>query len=140
MTTDERLLHGSEAWFHMLGSLLCEAAASADLPEDLSASLLERYTDGTPVADGLVQGIRFDVVAGRPSFRVGVRPDERADVVIEITSAAARTLNMLRVADPDYLAALDRFARTGEMRVVGDPSMLGSWLPAMHDRVVDRTA
>jgi len=139
MTTDERLRHGSEAWFRMLGDLLCEAAARADLPEDLSASLLERYTDGTPGADGLVQGIRFDIVAGRPSFRVGVRLDERADVVIEITSAAARTLNTLRAADPDYRAALDRFAGTGEMRIEGDPSIFGRWLPAIHDRVVERT-
>lgn len=137
---DEQFHHGSEAWFRMLGTLLCEAAANADLPEDLSASLLERYTDGTPLADGLVQGIRFDIIAGRPSFRIGVRPDERADVVIEITAAAARTLNKLRAADPDYRSALDRFAGTGEMRVEGNPSILGSWLPAVHDRVVERTA
>ena len=41
--------------------------------------------------------------------RLGARRDERADVMIEITAAAARKLNNLRSADPHYTAALEDF-------------------------------
>jgi hypothetical protein len=59
--------------------------------------------------------------------------------MIEITAAAARTLNNLRSADPNYTAALEDFLRTGAMRVKGDPSRMGRWLDTVHDPIVNRT-
>ncbi len=139
MTMDAKLRQGTTAWFEMVGTLMSEAASQSGLPPELNLSLVERYTDGVELLAGLVQGIRFDILEGRPSFRVGARRDERADVTIEITAAAARALNTLHGADPDYLAARDKFLSTGEMRVDGDPSQLGGWLDAVHDPIVDRT-
>jgi hypothetical protein len=91
------------------------------------------------LSEGLVQGLRFDILSGNPSFRVGARHGERADIRIEITAAAARELNSLYSADPDYQAALDNLLSTGEMRVDGDPSQMGGWLKAVHDPIVART-
>jgi hypothetical protein len=139
MMGEDRLSQGTADWLEMAGLLMCDAASRADLPSDLTVSLVERYTDGVVLSDGLIQGIRFELAEGRPSFRIGVRPNERADVVVEITAAAARRLNMLRSDDPAYAAARDRYLETGEMRVEGDPSRLGDWLEAVHDPIVART-
>ncbi len=100
---------------------------------------MESYTDGVDLSEGHVQGIRFDIRSGKPSFRVGARHGEWADISIEITAAAARELNNLYAADPNYHVARDKFLSTGEMRVDGDPSQMGDWLNAVHDRIVDRT-
>lgn len=118
---------------------MSEAASQSGLSPELNLSLVERYTDGVELSEGLVQGLRFDILGGKPSFRVGARRDERADVMIEITAAAARKLNTLRSADPNYTAALEGFLSTGEMRVEGDPSRMGGWLNAVHDPIVNRT-
>lgn len=140
MTTNAKVDHGTVAWFDMAGRLLCEAALQAGLPTDLNVSLVERYTDGVDLSAGLVQGLRLDIIGGKPSFRVGAQPDERADVMVEVTAAAARKLNSLQSADPNYHTARDNFLRTGEMRVDGDPTRLGGWLDAVHDPIVDRTS
>ncbi|PJI44686.1 MAG: hypothetical protein CTR54_01515 [Rhizobium sp.] len=139
MTTEAKLRQGTTAWFEMVGHLMSQAASRSRLSPDLNLSLVERYTDGENLPEGLVQGIRFDIRGGAPSFRVGVRRDERAEVTIEISAAAARALNSLRSDDPNYPATRDAFLRTGEMRVDGDPSRLGDWLDAVHDPIVDRT-
>jgi hypothetical protein len=139
MIADATLRQGTAAWFEMVGQLMSEAVVRSGLSPDLTLSLVERYTDGVELSEGFVQGLRFDIVRGKPSFRVGARWDEKTDVTIEITAAAARALNSLRSADPQYSAACDRFLRTGEMRVVGDPSRIGRWLGAVHDPIVDRT-
>jgi hypothetical protein len=139
MTTDAKVRQGTTAWFEMVGRLMRAAASRSGLSPELNVSLVERYTDGIELSEGLVQGIRFDILGGKPSFRVGARPDERADVTVEVTAAAARELNTLRSTDPSYQAARDKFLRTGEMRVDGDPSRMGSWLDATHDPIVDRT-
>lgn len=100
----------------------------AVLPAELNVSFVERYMDGVELSKGAVQGIRFDIVDGEPSFRVGVRPGERGDITIEITVAAAQTLNSLRSGDPAYSPSIDHFRRMGQMGVDGDPSWMGSWL------------
>uniref|UniRef100_B0T5L2 SCP2 domain-containing protein n=1 Tax=Caulobacter sp. (strain K31) TaxID=366602 RepID=B0T5L2_CAUSK len=140
MKMGAKLRQGTTAWFEMVGTLMSEVAARSGLSPDLNVSLVERYTDGIELSDGLVQGIRFDILGGKPSFRVGARRDERADVTVEITAAAARALNALLSADPNYPAARDNFLSTGEMRVDGDPSRLGGWLDAVHDPIVARTS
>ncbi len=140
MSTDAKVRQGTTAWFEMAGTLMSEAASRAGLSPELNVSLLERYTDGIELSDGLVQGLRFDITGGKPSFRVGVRQDERADVVVELPAAAARRLNTLRSADPQYQTARDHFVSEGEMRVDGDPGRLGRWLAAVHDPIVDRTS
>lgn len=140
MTTDAKLRQGTMAWFEMVGTLMVEAASRLGLSPELNVSIVERYTDGIDLSEGLVQGLRFDILSGKPSFRVGARRDERADVTIEITAAAARELNNLRSADPNYRASLDKFVSTGEMRVDGDTSQMGSWINAVHDPIVDRTS
>ncbi len=134
-----KLRLGTAAWFEMVGASMREAAARSGLPPELNVSFVERYTDGVELSEGVVQGIRFDIVGGEPSFRVGIRPGERGDITIDITAAAARRLNSLRSADPAYRAAVDHFLNTGEMRVDGDPSRMGGWLEAVHDPIVDRT-
>ena len=139
MTMDAKVCQGTAAWFEMVGTLMSEAASQSGLSPELNLSLVERYTDGVELSEGLVQGLRFDILGGKPSFRVGARRDERADVMIEITAAAARKLNTLRSADPNYTAALEGFLSTGEMRVEGDPSRMGGWLNAVHDPIVNRT-
>ncbi|GGX97152.1 hypothetical protein [Streptomyces minutiscleroticus] len=135
-----KVRQGTADWFRMAGDMMCEAALDAGLPPDLTVSLVERYTDGTELPEGLVQGIRFDVSHGQPSFRVGVRVDERADVTVEVTAAAARRLNELYSTDPDYDAARRRFLSTGEMRVESDTTALDGVLEAVHDPIVDRTS
>lgn len=139
MTDHERLRQGTTAWFEMVGTMMVEAARRANLPGDLNVSLVERYTDGVMLSDGLGQGIRFEIVGGEPSYRVGAQPHEQANVVIEVTANAAKTLNALRSSDPKYRAASELFLGTGEMRVNGDILQLGDWLAAAHDPIVDRT-
>lgn len=134
-----KLTQGTTAWFEMVGLLMTQAATDAALPSSLNVSLVERYTDGAEVPDGRVQGIRFDVVAGAPSYRIGADREETADIVVEITAAAARRLNSLPAADPAYRVARQRYLETGEMRVTGDPERLGAWLEAVHDPIVART-
>ncbi|MBE9604115.1 hypothetical protein IAI18_04500 [Acetobacteraceae bacterium H6797] len=139
MTSSEKLRHGTAAWFEMVGRAMCDAASHARLPNTLTVSLVERYTDGTALPNGLIQGLRFDIVSGSPTFRAGALPDERGDITIEITTAAARSLNLLLSTDPAYAATADHFLRSGAMRVDGDLSKLGAWLALVHDPIVART-
>ena len=139
MTTDIKLRHGTTEWFEMVGTLMSEAASRSGLSPDLNLTFVERYTDGVELANGLVQGIRFDIVNGEPSFRIGAQQDESADINIELTAAAARKLNSLYSADPNFPVACDQFLSSGEMRVKGDPSQLGKWMEEVHDPIVDRT-
>jgi hypothetical protein len=78
MTTDAKLRQGTTAWFEMVGRLMIEAASRSRLPPELNLSLVERYTDGVELSEGLVQGIRFDAIrqqasesAARPIARIG---------------------------------------------------------------------
>lgn len=121
MTTRSKLRHGALAWFEMVGAVMTEAAVRSGLAADLNVSLVERYTDGAEMGEGLVQGLRFDIRDGKPGFRAGARPDERADITIEITAAGARALNLLYGDDPEYALLLDRLLSIGEMRIEGDP-------------------
>lgn len=139
MNATIRVPHGTIAWFEMVGAHMCEAAARAGLPAHFHVSLVERYTDGAELAAWLVQGLRFDIIGGQASFRVGARQHERADITIEITAAASRVLNTLNGADPKFHAALADFQRTGDMRVDGALAQLGAWFGAIHDPIVART-
>jgi hypothetical protein len=139
MTTDRKFRQGTPEWFHMVGRLMCDFALQAGLPAAFNVSLVERYSDGCELSDGLVQGIRFDILNGKPSFRASVGREERGDVVIEISSAAARDLNLLRSADPKFAITLDAALGAGDMRINGDISRFGSWLDAVHDSIVDHT-
>ena len=136
MIRDAKIRQGTKAWFEMVGTLMSEAATRSGLSPDLNVSLVERYTDGVELSAGLIQAIRFDIRDGRPSFRAGVRRNEQADIVVEVTAAAARKLNLM--LGPAYNAVRDSFLRTGEMRVSGNVSRLGAWLDAVHDPIVDR--
>lgn len=139
MITGPKLHHGTTAWFEMVGTLLCEAALAAKLPPDLNFSLIERYTDSIALPNGLFEGLRFEIRGGTPSFRVGVFPDEQAEVTIEVTSATARTLNTLYSSDPDYSVVVKRHLDASELQVNGDLSPLGEWFAGVHDQIVDRT-
>ncbi len=134
-----KLRQGTVPWFEMVGEFICEAIVQASLPRDLNMSLIERYTDGTPLPDGLSQGLRLDVSDGKPSFRVGVFPDERADVIIDVTANAARALNTLRSDDPEYVRLVSNYLNTGEMQMTGDLSALGPVFASVHDPIVQRT-
>ncbi|CAN5203591.1 hypothetical protein BH10PSE12_BH10PSE12_32920 [soil metagenome] len=138
--TDKKVRQGTAAWFEMVGKLMRDAATQAGLSPDLNVSLVEHYTDGTTLADGLVQGIRLDIRKGAFSFSVGARPDEQADIKVALTAAAARTLNTLYSADPVYRATRDAFLESGEMRVEGDAARFGAWFDTVHDPIVDRTS
>lgn len=140
MTGEAKICQGTLAWFEMVGRLLGEAARQANLSPDLNVSFVERYSDGADLGGGLVQGIRLDIIWGKLAFRSGVSPHETADVVMEITAAAARELNTLRTDDPAYQQRRERFIETGDIRVQGDPSRLGGWLDVAHDPIVDHTA
>lgn len=123
----------------MVGQLMVEAAIASGQSPDLDLSLVERYSDGTELSEGRMQGIRFDIRGSVPSFRIGVGREESGDVTIEVTAAAARELNRLYSVDPSYPTTRDGFLGTGEMRVTGDPSRLGAWPAAVHDPIVART-
>jgi hypothetical protein len=139
MNTPQKIRHGTVEWFDMVGTIMVKGAQQAGLPAGLNVSLVERYTDGAALPGGMVQGLRFEIVTGKPSFRVGAYSDEQADVIVEISTAAAKTLNRLQSADPRYRVALDAFVQSGDMRVTGDITRLGDWLGAAHDPIVART-
>lgn len=140
MDSQAKVPHGTAAWFDMVGAVMCEAAAMARLGPDFNVSLAERYTDGAALPGGLVQGLRFAIAGGKPSFRSGVEQDaERADITVEVTTAASRELNTLPGADPAFHAAYARLLASGELRVTGDFAQLGSWYGAVHDRIVAHT-
>jgi len=139
MGTDVMLPQGTAPWFEMVGELMCKAASDYGLSLDLNVSMVERYTDAVAISDEIDQGLSFYIRGGAPSFKVGARRDEKVDISIEITSAAARTLNLLYSADPKFAAAVETFLSEGEMRVSGDPSRLGDWLSTVHDTIVNRT-
>lgn len=104
MATDAKLDQGTTAWLEMAGTLMCEAAARAGLPPDLSVSLVERYTDGAELPNGLVQGLRFDIVAGTlvrhntRGVRVWTRPAGRRAGGFPSSGRGAR--RRLDVRDP----------------------------------------
>lgn len=139
MTTDTKVPHGTVAWFEMLGEVMCEAASKANLSPDMNISVVEHYTDGAELGDGLFEGFRLDIINGKPVFRVGVRPDERGDITLDVTRAASRKLNTLHSSDLEYQPTVGKYLSSGEFRIDGDPSRLGDWLGPVHDVVVDRT-
>nr|WP_314547545.1 hypothetical protein [uncultured Massilia sp.] len=135
-----KIPHGTPAWFAMVGTAMVDAARQAALPPDLHVSLVERYTDGIEVAPGLLQGLRFDIAGGQPSFRIGAGPDERGDVTIAVTAAASRALNTMPGADPRFAALFADLQACGVLTIDGDLARLGAWFGAVHDRIVERTA
>lgn len=139
MTSDTRYIAGSLEWLNMVGAVLQNAAESAGLPASQTISLVEHCIDGPEIAPGLVQGLRFDIRNGMPSFRVGVEPDEVGDITVHVTPEVAQRLNQLYTSDP-ALEQVQQEARVrDELRVQGDASKLGAWFPASHDEIVRRT-
>lgn len=134
-----RIPHGTRAWFEMVGTAMVAAARQAALAPDVHVSLVERYTDGCELAPGLMQGLRFDIAGGVPSFRIGAGRDERGDVTILVTAAASRALNTLPGADPRFAALVADMQARGELVVDGDLAGLGAWFGAVHERIVERT-
>jgi hypothetical protein len=139
MTAEMKVLHGTTAWLEMVGALMEEAALQADLSPNLNVSLVERYTDGVELSEDLVQGLRFEIIGGKSSFRLGARRGERADITVEVTAAGSRELNTLHSADSNFHTALAKLESNGDFKVDGDLSRLGNWFTAVHDRIVDRT-
>lgn len=123
----------------MVGKVLVDAAMQAGLPPECNVRLVERYIDGIELSPGLVQGLRFDIINGKPAFQLGARRDERGDITVEVTKAASYTLNTLRSDDPHFHAAFVNLQAASELKIDGDLSQLGSWFSAVHDRIVDRT-
>ncbi|MDR9776933.1 hypothetical protein RJJ65_30640 [Rhizobium hidalgonense] len=139
MNMDRRLTQGTGEWFAMVGSMMCDAARGFGLSPDLTVSFVERYTDGVVLADGSIQGIRFDITNGIPTFRYGVGRGEGGDITIEITSSVARKLNLVKTTDPEYKAAVKSALQSGGMKVQGDPALLGNWFSQIHDPIVELT-
>jgi len=134
-----KLHQGTAKWFEMVGLLMSEAASRSGLDPHQNVSVLERYTDGVELSNGLYQGFRFDIVNGKPSFRVGVMIDETADIVMHVSAEAARRLNLIPSTDPEYLVMVKAYHTTGKLAVDGDLSKLGEWFVQVHDLIVDRT-
>lgn len=137
--TDTRILHGTPEWFNMVGAVMMDAARQAELRPGLSVSLVERYTDGAELGPGLFQGLRFEIAGGKPRFRLGVQPDERGDITVEVTKAASYALNTLRGDDPLFHVAFAAVQANGELKVDGDLAQLGTWFSVVHDRIVAKT-
>lgn len=131
---------GSPDWFAMVGEVLVTAARAADLPADLSVSLVEHYIDGSEIAPGQFQGLRFEITNGVPSFRAGVRPGETGDITIHVTAEVAQRLNQLYASDPTLAQVQQAALANGQFRIEGNPSRLGVWFVATHDEIVSRTA
>jgi hypothetical protein len=132
-------VHGTTAWFNMVGTLLENAAWEATLPPNFNFCFLERFIDGIELNPGLVQGLRFDIIGGRPSFRTGVQKVERGDLTVEITTSGSHVLNRLYDADPRYKLTIAALKKKGELIVDGDFLQLGRWFHGVHDEIVDRT-
>ncbi|MAB06696.1 MAG: hypothetical protein CML50_11900 [Rhodobacteraceae bacterium] len=131
---------GSPDWFAMVGEVLVTAARAADLPADLSVSLVEHYIDGSEIAPGLFQGLRFEITSGVPSFRTGVTPAEVGDITIHVTAEVAQRLNQLYTSAPSLVQVQQAALANEHFRMEGDPSRLGAWFAATHDEIVSRTA
>lgn len=130
---------GSPDWFAMVGEVLVTAARAADLPADLSVSLVEHYVDGAEIAPGLFQGLRFDITNGVPSFRTGVTPGETGDITIHVTADVAQRLNQLHASDPTLAQVQQAALANGQFSMEGDPSRLKTWFQTTHDEIVSRT-
>jgi hypothetical protein len=130
---------GTIAWFDLVGAEIVKAAARIGLPRNLRLSVIERYVDGVALHDGLYQGLRIDVADGALICRAGVRPEENADVVIEVTTLAARRLNLLPSSDPEFHRALADAVAQGELRINGDLGPLEPVFDLAHDDIVRRT-
>ena len=139
MTGETKFVQGTPDWFHMIGKILTDAAASAGLAPETNASFVERYSDGKELSDGLIQGIRLDIIAGKPSYRIGAAPDEKGDINVLVTADAARQLNAYYSVDPKFLELQARYQASGEWQVDGDLARLGNWLAGAHDPIVART-
>jgi hypothetical protein len=140
MSTKTKVPHGSKAWFDMVGTIMVEAATLAKLPPEFNVSLVERYTDGVEISPGLLQGLRFEINGGRPTFRAGAKPGEQGDITVEVLAADSHALNTLRSEDPRFLETYARLQSSAQFTIDGDLSRLGSWFTLVHDRIVDRTA
>ncbi|MBJ7402048.1 MAG: hypothetical protein JHD07_01565 [Bradyrhizobium sp.] len=134
-----KLPQGSLAWFDMVGDEIVKAATQLGLPRGLRMSIIEQYIDGAQLENGLCQGLRVDVDDGAVACRTGVRADETADVVIEVTGPTARRLNLLFCADPIYRLTLAEAVARGQLRVNGDLGTLAPILDMAHDGIVRRT-
>jgi hypothetical protein len=135
----EKLPQGTAAWFAMVGVEIVRVAAKVGLPPGLRLSVIERYFDGAALEKGVYQGLRIEVADGTLAYRTGVRADETADVVIEVTAQTARQLNLLLSADPAYRQTLSDAASRGDFRVSGDLGALGQVFNMAHDSIVRRT-
>ncbi|PZQ28679.1 MAG: hypothetical protein DI562_10400 [Stenotrophomonas acidaminiphila] len=135
-----KIVQGSEPWFRMAGALVCRALGDSGAQGIARWRLIERYVDGEPFSDGLVQGIRFDIREGVATFRVGVQPGETADATIEVTAGVARALNLLHTDDPRFALAMEDAIRTGALVIEGDLSPISAALAVSHDAIVDRTS
>lgn len=80
---------------------MCETASRARLASDLNLSLVELYTDKTPLCDGLCKA---HASTSAMAFRRSGQKRAVAERLIsgQIISAAARQLNSLYRADPRY--------------------------------------
>ncbi len=138
MAMGYKVAQGTPSWFEMVGQVMSEAAERAGLPPDQNVTLVERYTDGGDFGSGLVQGFRFDIVGGKPSYRVGVRPEEQGDITVEVSSTIARELN--RMPAEASAIARESYVGTGEIHQEGDLSQLGDWFGQVHQSILDRTS
>ncbi len=139
MLSKHQYAAGSPDWLAMVGEVLLTADRAAELPADLTFSLVEHYIDGPEIAPGLFQGLRFDITKGVPGFRVGVRPGEVGDITIHVTSEVARRLNQLYASDPALAQVRQAALASDQLCIQGDPSRLGAWFAASHDEIVSRT-
>lgn len=139
MNAASKVVQGSSEWFELVGTLVCRAVKRAGSPVSRNWTLVERYSDGERLPNGLIQGIRFDLRAGACSYRVGVVPEEQGDATITVKSATARTLNLLYRHDPRFDTSMKRAFESGAMTVEGDLSPIAAALAESHDDIVDRT-
>lgn len=140
MSSEPTYHAGSPRWLAMVGEVLLTAARAAELPADLSVSLVEHYIDGREIAPGLFQGLRFDITNGVPSFRAGVTPGEVGEITIHVTARVAQRLNQLYASDPNLAQIQQAALASDQLRIQGDPSRLGAWFEGTHDKIVSRTA
>lgn len=139
MNAASKLVQGSSAWFELVGVSVCSAVERAGSPWPRNWTLVERYSDGERLPNGLIQGIRFDLRAGACTYGVGVAPEERGDATITVQSATARALNLLYRHDPRFETGMKRAFESGAMTVEGDLSPIAAALAESHDAIVDRT-
>ena len=136
---NQRVLFGTQAWFDVVQDEMRQGVERNPPPAGFQASLIERYFNAPPMANGAMCGFRIYIIGDKMEFQLGVSATETADVVVDADYEAIRILVAILSADPDYEASAEQLTQEGRFTVRGAAEDLGNWSDGVHDRICNRT-